>query len=132
MRTVIEEVTGFVLAGFLLLGTAMIDASDPVVLGVATAVLGTLTGAVKVLWDRNSALTKQTDVALAACKEEHTKAAEKYENDRKLANERTNVLIDKVIKLSGEVGTLTGRIQGFNEAIQKADADARAHHDQSA
>lgn len=132
MRTLIEEVTGFVAAGFVLLGTAMIDVSDPIVLGGATTVLATLTGAVKVLWDRNSALTKQTDIALAACKEEHTKTAEKYELDRKLANERTNVLIDRVITLSGEVGMLNGRIQGFNEAIQKKDADERANSHQAA
>lgn len=116
MRMLIEETTGFVVAGLVLLGTAMIDVSDPIIMAAATTVLGVLTGAVKVLWDRNNKLSAATDVALQQCKEEHQKAA---------ANMDT--LIKQVITLSGEVGVLTGRIQGFNEAIQKKEADDRAH-----
>ncbi len=115
MRMLIEETTGFVVAGLVLLGTAMIDVSDPIIMAAGTTILGILTGAVKVLWDRNNTLSKATDVALEQCKEEHKKAASSMDT-----------LIKQVISLSSEVGVLTGRIQGFQEATLKADADARS------
>lgn len=126
----IEECTGAVFTGFLLLGSAMIDVSDPVIVTIGGGILAALTGTVKVLWDRNNKLSATTDVALAKCEEEHRRTNEKYDNDRKLSDERMNVLIEKVITLSGEVGVLKGRIQGFQEATEKAERDAEreSHH----
>lgn len=127
--TVLEEnIAGAIATGFLVLGTSMIDVSDPVVVGGIGVILAALTGAIKVLWDRNNTLAKATDTALSECKTEHQKAAEKYDCDRKLADERMNVLIDKVITLSSEVGVLKGRIQGFQEATEKAERDANHGH----
>lgn len=128
--SLIEECTGAVLTGFLLLGSAMIDVSDPVIVTIGGGILAALTGTVKVLWDRNNKLSATTDVALAKCEAEHRRTNEKYDNDRKLSDERMNVLIEKVITLSGEVGVLKGRIQGFQEATEKAERDAEreSHH----
>lgn len=123
-----QEVFGAVVTGGLLLGTSMIDVSDPVIVTAGGGLMAALTGAVKVLWDRNNHLSKTTDVALAKCEEEHSKAAAKYDNDRKLSDERMTVLIDKVITLSGEVGILKGRIQGFQEATEKAERTAHQDH----
>ena len=117
MRMLIEETTGFVVAGLVLLGTAMIDVSDPIIMAAGTTILGILTGAVKVLWDRNNKLSAATDVALQQCKEEHQKAASNMDT-----------LIKQVITLSGEVGVLTGRIQGFQEATEKATAASNARN----
>lgn len=126
----IEECTGAVFTGFLLLGSAMIDVSDPVIVATGGGILAALTGTVKVLWDRNNKLSATTDVALAKCEDEHRKTSAKYDNDRKISDERMNVLIEKVITLSGEVGVLKGRIQGFQEATEKAERDAEreSHH----
>lgn len=124
MNDLTENVAGAVATGALLLGTAMIDVSDPMIVTIGGGMLAALTGAIKLLWDRNNALSSTTTVALSECKTEHQKAAEKYDSDRKLADERMNVLIEKVITLSGEVGVLKGRIQGFQEATEKAERDA--------
>ena len=137
MRQVIEEILGATATGVFIVGVSMIDVSDPVVVTSGAAILAALTGAIKVLWDRNSALTKATDVALARCEQEHSKAAikydldiqkasEKYEMQQQRSAEQMNVLIKQVIELSGEVGTMKGRIQGFQEATKKAEDDARA------
>jgi hypothetical protein len=106
----------------------MIDVSDPVVVTAGGTFLAGLTGVVKVLWDRNTALSKATDVALSKCEEEHQKAAAKYDEDRRLSSERVNVLIQQVITLSEAVGTMKGRIQGFQEATEKAEAVAAREH----
>lgn len=129
MEAISENVIGSVATGVLLLGTSMIDVSDPIVVGIGGTILAGLTGAIKVLWDRNNALSKATADALGKCEEEHKNAAAKYDGDRKLADDRMNVLIEKVITLSGEVGVLKGRIQGFQEATEKAERDA---HNQTA
>lgn len=129
METITENVVGAVVTGGLLFGTSIVDVSDPVVVTIGGAILAGLTGAIKVLWERNNTLSKVTDEALAKCEAEHKNAAAKYDSDRKLADERMNVLIDKVITLSGEVGVLKGRIQGFQEATEKAEREAAAHHD---
>lgn len=128
MDALTENVVGAVVTGALILGTSMIDVSDPIVVAIGGGILAALTGAIKVLWDRNNALSQTTTVALSECKTEHQKASEKYDADRKLADERMNVLIEKVITLSGEVGVLKGRIQGFQEATEKAERDS-AHRD---
>lgn len=127
MQNLIENVAGAVATGALLIGTSMLDVSDPVVVAVGGTILAGLTGAIKVLWDRNNALSKATDTALSECKTEHQKAAEKYDADRKLFDERMNVLIQQVISLSGEVGLMKGRIQGFQEATEKAEREAGNH-----
>ena len=118
MDALTENVVGAVVTGALILGTSMIDVSDPIVVAIGGGIL----------WDRNNALSSTTTVALSECKTEHQKASEKYDADRKLADERMNVLIEKVITLSGEVGVLKGRIQGFQEATEKAERDS-AHRD---
>lgn len=128
MDALTENIVGAVVTGALILGTSMIDVSDPIVVTIGGGILAALTGAIKVLWDRNNALSQTTTVALSECKTEHQKASEKYDSDRKLADERMNVLIEKVITLSGEVGVLKGRIQGFQEATEKAERDS-AHRD---
>lgn len=124
MMTLLTDVSGAAVTGLLVLGAAMIDVSDPVIVSAVAAVLASLTGAVKVLWDRNNALSKATDIALTKCEEEHKRSAARYDADTKTATERMNVLIEKVITLSGEVGILKGRIQGFQEATEKAEREA--------
>ena len=131
----IEEITGPLLAGGLIIGASMVDVSDPVIVTVGGTLLTAIGTALKVLWDRNNTLSKTTDVALAKCEEEHKKSTAKYDIDQKLSADRVNVLIEKVISLSGEVGMMKGRIQGFQEATDKADSIARdkaahevAHH----
>jgi hypothetical protein len=124
--TLFEECSGAVLTGLLLIGSAMIDVSDPVIVTIGGGILAALTGTVKVLWDRNNKLSLTTDVALAKCEEEHRKASVKYDDDRKELEQRMTVLIDQVIKLSGEVGMLQGRIQGFQEAT--AQHERKADH----
>lgn len=126
MENLVENIVGAVAAGALLLGTSMIDVSDPVVVGIGGTILAAMTGAIKVLWDRNNTLSKATEEALTKCEAEHKNAAAKYDSDRKLADERMNVLIEKVITLSGEVGLMKGRIQGFQEATDKAEREAAA------
>ena len=116
----IENVLGTVLAGLIVVGTAMIDVSDPLIVTAGTAMIAGLTGALKVLWDRANTLANKTDIALAKCEEEHQKAAE-----------RVNVLFEKVITLNGEVGMMKGRIQGFQEATDKADAERRSKESHS-
>jgi len=130
--TVIEECAGAVITGFLLLGSAMIDVSDPVIVTIGGGILAALTGTVKVLWDRNNKLSATTDEALAKCETEHRRTNEKYDNDRKLSDQRMNVLIDQVITLSKEVGMLQGRIQGFHEATEKAERDAEREAEREA
>lgn len=120
------DFAGAVGTGIVLLGASMIDVSDPVVVTAGAAMLATLTGAVKVLWDRNTTLSKTTDVALSKCEDEHKRASVKYEEDRRLSDERMNVLIQQVISLSGEVGMMKGRIIGFQEATEKAEAQSIA------
>lgn len=123
-----EEVIGATLTGLLLLGAAMVDVSDPMIVTIGGGILAALTGTVKVLWDKNNKLSLHTDIALAKCEAEHRKTAQKYDDDRKLYDERLNVLIQQVITLSKEVGMLTGRIQGFQEATEKAERDANHDH----
>jgi hypothetical protein len=125
MNALTEAVIGAVSAVIFLLGTSMIDVSDPVVVGAGGTLLAALTGAVKVLWDRNNALSKATDAALEKCETEHKRAAERYDADNKTSAERMNVLIQQVISLSSEVGMMKGRIIGFQEATDKAEAIAR-------
>lgn len=122
----LEECTGAVATGILLIGASMIDVSDPVIVAIGGGILAALTGTVKVLWDRNNKLSATTDQALAKCEAEHRRANEKYDFDRKQFEERMTVLIEKVISLSSEVGVLKGRIQGFQEATEKAERDANA------
>lgn len=105
MQYAIEETVGAVAAGAIILASAMIDVSDPVIVTAGTAVLAALTGAIKILWDRNNKLSAATDAALSKCESEHHKAAERMDN-----------LVQKVIDLSAEVGNLKGRIQGYQEA----------------
>lgn len=126
--TLFEECSGAVLTGMLLLGSAMIDVSDPVIVTIGGGILAALTGTVKVLWDRNNKLSIATDVALSKCEEEHRKANAKYDTDRKESEQRMTVLIDQVIKLSSEVGMLQGRIQGFQEATAQHEHERDAHH----
>ncbi len=126
--TLFEECSGAVLTGMLLLGSAMIDVSDPVIVTIGGGILAALTGTVKVLWDRNNKLSIATDVALSKCEEEHRKANAKYDADRKESEQRMTVLIDQVIKLSSEVGMLQGRIQGFQEATTQHERERDAHH----
>ena len=111
-----EVVAGALGSGIIMFGSAMLDVSDPVIVTAGGTVLAGLTGAVKVLWDRNTALSKATDVALSKCEAEHKRASEKYDQETHISAERMNVLIEKVIALSGEVGLMRGRIQGFQEA----------------
>lgn len=94
-----------------LLGATMIDISDPVVAGIGLTLFGCLSGAVKVLWDKNSTLSKTTEVALSKCEDEHKRSSENIAS-----------LTQQVIALSGEVGLMKGRIQGFQEASDKAEA----------
>ena len=122
--TAMETILGAVATGVLLIGSSMIDVSDPVVVATGGTILAGLTGAVKVLWDKNNKLSTTTELALTKCEEEHKRAAERYDSDNKSASERMNVLIEKVIMLSGEVGNLHGRIQGFQEATDKAERDS--------
>ena len=125
MMSIHTQIAGSVATGLLVFGTAMIDVSDPlIVTGVGTVLAG-LTGAVKVLWDKNNALSKTTDVALLKCETEHKRASDRYDLDMKVSAERMNVLIEKVISLSSEVGIMKGRIQGFQEATDKAERVAR-------
>lgn len=112
MRIILLDIIGSAITGIVIFASSMIDVSNPVVVTAGTAVLGALTGAVKVLWDRNNALSKTTDVALLKCEEEHKKAS--VNMDR---------LVQQVIALSKDVGTMTGRIQGFQEATDKADRE---------
>lgn len=111
MQYAIEETFGAVIAGSLILASAMIDVSDPVIVTAGTAVLAALTGAIKILWDRNNKLSATTEVALSKCESEHHKAAE-----------RMDVLVQQVIQLSAEVGNLKGRIQGYQEAKEQSQA----------
>ena len=106
------DVVGAAATGILIIGTSMIDVSDPVVVTAGAAMLATLSGAVKVLWDKNNTLSKSTDVALTKCEEEHKKTAANME-----------VLVQQVISLSGEVGLMKGRIIGFQEATERGVAD---------
>ena len=109
MKILSLDIIGAATTGLAILASSMIDVSDPVVVSAGTIILGALTGAVKVLWDRNNKLSASTDVALAKCEEEHRKTT---------AN--MDLLVQQVIKLSSEIGTMTGRIQGFQEATAKA------------
>lgn len=108
--------------GIVFFAASMVDVSDPVIIGIGTTILGGLAGAIKILWDRNNKLSNSTDKALSKCEEEHQKSAA-----------RMDVLIEKVIALSSEVGIMKGRIQGFQEATEKAErrevARDAAHHD---
>ena len=118
MREIVEYMAGTFAAGGAIVGATMIDVSDPVIVTIGGAILATLTGSVKVLWDRNTALTETTQEALSKCEQEH-----------RLAAKRMDSLVTQVIGLSAEVGTLKGRIQGFQEATEKSDAAReRASH----
>lgn len=136
MRQLIEDIMGATASCVFVVGTSMLDVSDPIVVTTGAAIVTGLSGAIKVLWDRNSALTKATDAALERCEQEHIKAAAKYKEDIEKASdkyelqqarsaEQTNVLIQQVIALSAEVGTMKGRIQGYQEA-----QDQHANRDQ--
>jgi hypothetical protein len=94
----------------LMVGTTLIDASSPAVLAAGTAAFGAIGTAVKILWDRNTAQDRKNDVAFQRCEEEHIKNALKIDR-----------LVETVIELSSTVGTLTGRIQGFQEATNKTE-----------
>lgn len=123
-----ENAIGAVATGAMLFGVSMIDVSDPVIVTIGGSILAAMTGAIKVLWDRNNALGRATAEALGKCEEEHKIAAAKYDGDRKLSDERMNVLIQQVISLSGEVGLMKGRIQGFQEATEKAERQQNQEH----
>lgn len=112
------DVIGAAATGMLILGSSMIDVSDPVVVSAGTIILGALTGAVKVLWDRNNKLSASTDVALLKCEEEHKKTTSNMD-----------ALVKEVIVLSEKVGLMTGRIQGFQEATAKASEVADRERD---
>lgn len=115
MKIFLMELSGVVATGLAILASSMIDVSDPVVVTAGTAILGVLTGAVKVLWDRNNALSKATEVALSKCEEEHKKASANLDS-----------LVQQVIALSGEVGLMKGRIMGFQEANERAAEDRQS------
>lgn len=102
----IECVGGLLIAGAL--AATMIDVSDPVIVTIGGTVLATLTGAVKVLWDKNTKLSETTEIALSKC-----------ENEHKASAARMDALVQQVIALSAEVGTLKGRIQGYQEAKEQ-------------
>ena len=125
-----EECIGAVATGVLLLGSAMIDVSEPVIVTIGGGILAALTGTVKVLWDRNNRLSEKTETALAQCESEHQRSKERYEADRNQLLSQMNELVQRVIELSSEVGVLKGRIQGFQEATEKAERDAEreSHH----
>jgi hypothetical protein len=99
--TLFEECSCAVLTGMLLLGSAMIDVSDPVIVTIGGGILAALTGTVKVLWDRNNKLSTTTDIALAKCQEEHRKANSKYDADRKAFEERMDLLVALELRVSG-------------------------------
>ena len=106
------ETTSIGALASLMIGTTMIDASNPAVIGVATAAFGAIGTAVKILWDRNTAQERKNDMAFQRCEDEHVKTSLKVDQ-----------LVETVIELSGVVGTLKGRIQGFQEATNKIDLD---------
>lgn len=110
MQSIIEETAGAVVAVSLILASAMIDVSDPVIVTAVTTVLAAMGGAIKILWDKNNKLSATTEIALSKCESEHQKASERMDS-----------LIQQVISLSSEVGVLKGRIQGFQEASEKAE-----------
>jgi hypothetical protein len=114
LSDLIENVTIGALAS-LMIGTTMIDASNPAVIGVAMAAFGAIGTAVKILWARNTAQERKNDMAFLRCEEEHVKTSLKVDQ-----------LVETVIELSGSVGTLKGWIQGFQEATKKTDLDHRA------
>lgn len=119
----IQNVTCGAISGIFLVSASVIDVSDPVIVGIATAIFGGLAGAIKLLWDRNNKLSASTDVALSKCEEEHT-----------VSRARMDMLIQQVIQLTSEVGTMRGRIQGFQEATDKAERrevarDVASHHE---
>lgn len=104
MRDLIEESVG-VAVGMAVVAVTMIDLGDPAVLTIGGAILATLTGTVKVLWDRTLAFSAATEAALTRCETEH-----------KTAGMRMDALVQQVIDLTGQVNNLQGRIQGFQEA----------------
>lgn len=111
------------LTGAAIVAASMVDVSDPVIVGIGTTIVGGLAGAIKLLWDRNNKLSASTDVALSKCEEEHT-----------ISRARMDMLIQQVISLTSEVGTMRGRIQGFQEATDKAERrevarDVASHHE---
>jgi len=109
------ETTSIGALASLMIGATMIDASNPAVIGVATAAFGAIGTAIKILWDRNTAQERKNDLAFQRCEDEHVKTSLKVDQ-----------LVETVIELSGVVGTLKGRIQGFQEATNKTDLDRRA------
>ena len=118
----ISDIAAGVLAGAVIAGS-MIDVSDPVIVGIGTTIVGGLAGAIKLLWDRNNKLSASTDLALSKCEEEHT-----------VSRARMDMLIQQVIQLTSEVGTMRGRIQGFQEATDKSEKreaarEAASHHE---
>lgn len=120
-----DDIAGAVVTGVLILATAMIDVSDPIVITIGGGILAGLTGTVKVLWDRNNKLTEKTELALAHCQAEHQQSKDRYEADRNQLISQMNELVSKVIALSSEVGVLKGRIEGYQE---RAREDAKADH----
>lgn len=121
--TSISDIACGALTGAGLIAASMVDVSDPVIVGIGTTVLGALAGAIKILWDRNNKLSTSTDVALSKCEEEHRNASG-----------RMDTLIQQVISLTSEVGVMRGRIQGFQEATDKAERqtvarDLANHHE---
>lgn len=110
------DVTYGIAIGGLIVGASMVDVSDPVVVGIGTVVVGGLSGAIKILWDRNNKLSLSTDVALAKCEAEH-----------KAASARVDKLTEQVIDLTSQVSMMKGRIQGFQEASDAAEQRQHEH-----
>tara|TARA_R110002126_G_scaffold53672_1_gene145546 strand:+ start:745 stop:1083 length:339 start_codon:yes stop_codon:yes gene_type:complete len=108
MLNTAENITGAAATGLLLVGSSVIDVSDPIVVATGGAAVAALTGAIKVLWDKNNKLSAATDIALTKCEDEHKKAS---------AN--MDLLVQQVISLTGEVGEMRGRIKGYHEALDE-------------
>lgn len=108
MPTAISDMVYGTVVSSVVVAASMVDVSDPVIVAIGTAVMGGMGGAIKLLWDRNNKLASTTEIALAQCQDEHRATAKRYDT-----------LMGQVVSLSSEVGNLTGRIQGFQEAEQR-------------
>jgi hypothetical protein len=87
---------------------------DPAIMSAIIAVAGAGGTAIKMLWNRMTSASEATEKALSECKDDHKKADEKFD-----------VLYDKLTDLSRTVGKFEGRILG----LQEAEA-IRAAHDE--
>lgn len=110
MPTDLTDVAYAVGAGTVVIAAAMIDVSDPVIVTIGATILGGLTAAIKILWNRNNTLSTATEKALSDCEAKHVTQEARYD-----------VLVQQVIKLTAEVSNMEGRIAGFQEATDKAE-----------